>query len=164
MRTGAARLNTSSPALYARLTGRALPLVVLARACGLAVLALLVAGRPKGIRVIAALGVAAVVWGWGVARYPVLLPGTTVTLTNAGAPQATMVAITVTFIVAVLLVGPSFALRFTLQSRRLLGAGEHGALTAAAPAGHSGQAAAARPRQPSPNGHPDPPPGPRRSA
>jgi hypothetical protein len=87
MRTGAARLNTSSPALYARLTGRALPLVVLARACGLAVLALLVAGRPKGIRVIAALGVAAVVWGWGVARYPVLLPGTTVTLSNAGAPH-----------------------------------------------------------------------------
>ena len=111
-----------------------------------------------------ALGVAAVVWGWGVARYPVLLPGTTVTLTNAGAPQATMVAIIVTFIVAVLLLGPSFALLFTLQSRRLLGAGEHGALTAAAPAGHSGQAAAARPRQPPPNGHPDPPPGPRRSA
>jgi hypothetical protein len=49
--------------------GRALPLVVLAGACGLAVLALLAAGRPKGSRVIAALGVAAVVWGWGVARY-----------------------------------------------------------------------------------------------
>jgi cytochrome d ubiquinol oxidase subunit II len=151
-----AELSTSSPALYARLTGRALPPAVLAGACGLAVLALLAAGRPKGIRVIAALGVAAVVWGWGVARYPVLLPGTTVTLTNAGAPQATMVAITVVFIVAVLLVGPSFALLFTLQSRRLLGAGEHGALTAAAPAGHSGHAAAAHPRQPSPNGHPGP--------
>ena len=67
-----------------------------------------------------------------------------------------MVAIIVVFIVAVLLVVPSFALLFTLQSRRLLGAGEHGALTAAAQAGHSGQAAAARPRQPPPNGHPDP--------
>jgi cytochrome d ubiquinol oxidase subunit II len=150
-----AALSTSSPALYARLTGRALPLVVLAGACGLAVLALLAAGRPKGIRVIAALGVAAVVWGWGVARYPVLLPGTTVTLANAGAPQATMVAIIVVSVAAVLLVGPSFALLFGLQSRRLLGAGEPGAL-AAAPAGHSGQAVAARPRQPSPNGPPRP--------
>ena len=151
-----AALSTSSPALYARLTGRALPLVVLAGACGLAVLALLAAGRSKGIRVIAALGVAAVVWGWGVAQYPVLLPGTTVTLANAGAPQATMVAIIAVSVAAVLLVGPSFALLFGLQSRRLLGAGEPGALAAAAPAGHSGQAAAARPRQPSPNGPPGP--------
>ena len=63
----------------------------------------------------------------GRGQYPVLLPGATVTLTNAGAPQATMVAIIVVFIAAVLLVGPSFALLFTLQSRRLLGAGERGA-------------------------------------
>jgi cytochrome bd ubiquinol oxidase subunit II len=150
-------LSTSSPALYARLTGRALPLVVLAGACGLAVLALLTAGRPKGIRVIAALGVAAVVWGWGVARYPVLLPGTTVTLSNAGAPQATMVAIIVVFIVAVVLIGPSFALLYTLQGRRLLGAGEHGALPATNPAAHTGQPAAGRHRQqPSAREHPGP--------
>ena len=69
-------LQNSDPAFFDRLTGRALPLVVLAGVCGLAVLALLTAGRTKGIRVIAALGVAAVIWGWGVAQYPVLLPGT----------------------------------------------------------------------------------------
>jgi cytochrome d ubiquinol oxidase subunit II len=117
-----AELNTSSPALYARLTGRALPLLVVAGVCGLAVLALLTAGRPKGSRVIAALGIAAVVWGWGVAQYPVLLPRTAVTLTTAGAPHATLVALIVVFLTAVLLVGPSFALLFTLQSRRALGA------------------------------------------
>ena len=60
--------------------------------------------------------------GLGRAQYVVLLPGTTVTLTNAGAPQATLVALIVVFITAVLLVGPSFALLFTLQSRRTLGA------------------------------------------
>ena len=65
---------------------------------------------------IAALGVAAVVWGWGVAQYPVLLPGTTVTLSNAGAPQSTMVAIVVLFIVAVVLIGPSFALLFACRA------------------------------------------------
>jgi cytochrome d ubiquinol oxidase subunit II len=150
-----AELNTSSPALYARLTGRALPLVIIAGVCGLAVVALLATGRRGPVwqtltRVIAALGVAAVVWGWGVARYPVLLPGTPVTLYNAGAPHATLVALIVLAIAAVLLVVPSFALLFSMQSRRLLGGGEQGTLTAAAPTGHTGQPPAAHHRRPSP--------------
>jgi len=113
-------------AFFNRLTGRALPLVVLAGACGLAVLALLTAGRTKGTRVIAALGIAAVIWGWGVAQYPVLLPGTTVTLTNAGATQATFVALVVVAVAAVILVIPSFALLFTLQGHRVLGGNDQG--------------------------------------
>ena len=85
---------------------------------------MLTAGRTRGVRVIVALGVAAEVWGWGVAQYPVLLPGTAVTLSNAGAPNSTMTAIVVLFIVPVLLIGPSFALRFTRQNRHLRQAGE----------------------------------------
>ena len=81
------------------------------------------------------------------AQYPVLLPGTAVTLSNAGAPHATLVALVVVFIVAVLLIGPSFALLFSLQGRHLLGGGEHGALPAAVPAGNPGRAAAGRLRQ-----------------
>ena len=155
-----AALHTANPPLYARLTGRALPLVLAAGICGLAVLALLAAG-PRGwlrpgrwaglIRVIAALGVAAVVWGWGVAQYPVLLPGTTVTLSNAGAPDSTLVAIVVLAIIAALLIGPPFALLYILQGRRLLGAGEQ-APPPAATAGRAGQLAADEP--------PAPPPGP----
>jgi hypothetical protein len=76
------------------------------------------------VRVLAALGVAAVVWGWGVAQYPALLPGTGVTLTNAGAPHATLVALIVLFVVVVVLIGPSFALLFSLQSRQVLSAGD----------------------------------------
>jgi cytochrome bd ubiquinol oxidase subunit II len=129
-----AGLHGSDPALFSRLTGRALPLVILAGVCGLAVLALLTVGRPKGVRVIAAIGVAAVVWGWGVAQYPVLLPGTAVTLSNAGAPDATLVAIVVLFVVAVVIVGPSFALLYSLQGRRLLYADEVGPVLATAPA------------------------------
>jgi cytochrome d ubiquinol oxidase subunit II len=105
--------------------------VILSGVCGLVVLVLLTAGRlTHGVRIIAALGVAAVVWGWGVAQYPVLLPsasagpGAAVTLANAGAPHATLVALVVVFIAAVLLVGPSFALLFALQQRRLLSADE----------------------------------------
>jgi hypothetical protein len=64
-----AELHSSNRALYDRLTGRALPLVILAGLCGLAVLALLTTRRRAGVRLIAALGVAAVIWGWGVAQY-----------------------------------------------------------------------------------------------
>ena len=60
------------------------------------------------------------IWGWGVAQYPVLLPGTAVTLTNAGAPHTTLVAIIWLFVAAVVLVGPAFALLFSLQGRSLL--------------------------------------------
>jgi cytochrome bd ubiquinol oxidase subunit II len=126
-----AALHTSDLPLYDRLTGRALALVIVAAVFGLAVVALLTAGRRgallvAGARVLAALGVAAVVWGWGVAQYPVLLPGTGVTLSNAGAPDATMVAIIVLFAVAVVLVGPSFALLFWLHGRRVLRPGDGG--------------------------------------
>ena len=64
-----ARCSTDSPAGPCRLwswPGRL-------RAGGLRPAAV---GWPRGVRVIAALGVTAVVWGWGVAQYPVILPGT----------------------------------------------------------------------------------------
>lgn len=118
-------LHGSNPAVYETLTGRALPLVIVAGVCGLAVLAMLTAGWLRGLRVVAALGVAAVVWGWGVAQYPVLLPGTAVTLGDAGAPPTTLVALIVVFVAAVVLVGPSFGLLFALQGRRLLDADDH---------------------------------------
>ena len=132
-----AELHSSDAALFSRLTGRALPLVIIAGLCGLAVLALLTVGRPRGVRVLAAAGVAAVIWGWGVAQYPVLLPGTAVTLSNAGAPHATLVAIVVLFVVAVVIVGPSFALLFSLQGRRLLHTDDDGTVLATVPAGQS---------------------------
>jgi cytochrome d ubiquinol oxidase subunit II len=116
-------LHHSDQALFSLLTGRALGLVILAALTGLAVLALLTAGRARGIRFLAALGVAAVVWGWGVAQYPALLPGTTVTLSDAGAPHATLAALVVLFAVIALLVGPSFVLLFVLHGRQALQGG-----------------------------------------
>jgi cytochrome bd ubiquinol oxidase subunit II len=148
-----AELHGSDPALYHRLTGRALPLVVLTGVCGLAVLILLSAGRVSAgrawagrvwaVRIVAALGVAAVVWGWGVAQYPVLLPGTAVMLSNAGAPHATLVALIVLFVAVVIIIGPSFALLFTLQGRRMLDAGKAGTLAADGPMGSADRAARA---------------------
>jgi cytochrome d ubiquinol oxidase subunit II len=141
-----AELHTSNLVLFNRLTGRALPLVIIAGVCGIAVVALLTTGpttgpttrlttgRLSGVRVIAALGVAAVIWGWGVAQYPVLLPGTNVTLSNAGAPDTTLAAVVVLFVAAVVIVGPSFALLFSLQGRRLLHADDAGTVLTITPA------------------------------
>jgi cytochrome d ubiquinol oxidase subunit II len=108
--------------LYDRLTGRALPLVIVAAVTGLAVLVLLLSGyrRSMWLRALAALGVAAVVWGWGVAQYPVLLPGTGLTLTTSGAPNQTFVAIIWLFVLVVVLVAPAFGLLYVLQGRHLL--------------------------------------------
>lgn len=117
-------LHGSNHTLYHNLTGRALPLVALATACGVAVLALLTTGHRRGLRPLAALGVAAVVWGWGVAQYPTLLPGTGLTLSNGSAPNASLVALVVVVAAVVLLVAPSVVLLFRLQGRQLLGSDE----------------------------------------
>jgi cytochrome bd ubiquinol oxidase subunit II len=118
---GLLELNALDPTLFGRLTGRALPLVLLAGICGLAALGMLAAGRTAGLRVVAALGVAAVISGWGVAQYPVLLPGTGVTLSNAGAPHATLVALLVLAVAVAVIIVPSFGLLFYLHGRRQLG-------------------------------------------
>jgi cytochrome d ubiquinol oxidase subunit II len=121
-----AQLNSANPGLYGRLTGRALPFVIIAGLCGLVVVALLSTRwlRVNEARFVAAAGVGAVIWGWGVAQYPALLPHTPVTLSNAGAPHAVLVALFVLFLAAIVLIGPSFVLLFALQSRRVLEADE----------------------------------------
>jgi cytochrome d ubiquinol oxidase subunit II len=139
-----AELHSSAPALFSRLTGRALPLVIVAAVSGAALVALLTAGRwnrPAVIRFLAALAVAAVVWGWGVAQYPVLLPGTSVTLSNAGAPHATLVALVVLFVVVALVVGPSFILLFSLHGQLILQGDGDMALAGAGASGGDGAGA-----------------------
>jgi len=113
-------LHHSNHALYEGLTGRALPLLVLGAACGLAVLALLALERSTGLRALSGIGVAAVVWGWGVGQYPTLLPGTGLTLANGSAPHATLVMVVAVFGAAGLLVVPGFLLLFRLQARQIL--------------------------------------------
>jgi cytochrome bd ubiquinol oxidase subunit II len=120
-----AEIHSSNPALYHGLMHRALPLVIAGAACGFAVLALLATGRSQGLRALSVVGVAAVVWGWGIAQYPVLLPGTGLTLATASAPHSVLVTVVVIFVAAALLVGPSFLLLFSLHGRQLLEAEKH---------------------------------------
>jgi cytochrome d ubiquinol oxidase subunit II len=113
-------LHGANRQLFDSLTGRALPLVILAGACGLVVLAKLRSRRLWGVRAVTGLGVAAVVWGWGVAQYPTVLPGTSLTISNAGAPQATLTTLLVLALFAMVVVPPSFLLLFWLQGRQML--------------------------------------------
>lgn len=112
-------LHEDAPHLYDRLTGEALPLVILSGLCGLAVLVLLRRGGARGLRPLAVAALVAVIWGWGVAQYPYLLPET-LTIAQGAAPSATLTGVLIVFGVAVLLVLPSLALLFTLAQRDLI--------------------------------------------
>jgi cytochrome d ubiquinol oxidase subunit II len=75
------------------------------------------------MRPLAAGAVDAVIWGWGVAQFPYLLP-TSLRIDQAAAPDPTLVTVFVVFAVAAVLVLPSLALLYTLGQRDLLEA-EH---------------------------------------
>jgi cytochrome d ubiquinol oxidase subunit II len=118
-------LSASAPRAFDRLTGIALPLVAISIAAGIAVLALLWLRwyHALALRVTAATAVATVVWGWGLAQYPYLIPRS-LSLAAGSAPNASLVAEFVVAGLAVLLVAPGFALLYYLQQRRLLTAAE----------------------------------------
>ncbi|MCW2648757.1 MAG: cytochrome bd ubiquinol oxidase subunit [Pseudonocardiales bacterium] len=117
-------LGRVDPHVFDRLTGRALPLVILTGACGLVVLTQLTTKRVRGLRLVAWLGVASIVWGWGVAQYPIVLPGTDLSVSDAGAPSTTLNTLLVLAVIVLLLVAPSFLLLFRLQGKQLLGSDE----------------------------------------
>ncbi|MBH1938758.1 cytochrome d ubiquinol oxidase subunit II [Streptomyces sp. AV19] len=79
---GIAVLHADAPRLFTGLTHRALPLVLLSAVGGLAGVVLLVRRRYVAARASAAVAVAAVLWAWGAAQYPLMLvPDTTVAAT-----------------------------------------------------------------------------------
>jgi cytochrome bd ubiquinol oxidase subunit II len=116
---GLAVVHEDARYVYDGLVGDALPLVVASIVCGGAALALLARGRRRGTRPLAVAAVAAVVWAWGVAQHPYLLPET-LRIESAAAPEATLTALLVVFGAAVLIVAPALALLYTLHQRSLL--------------------------------------------
>jgi len=65
----------------------------------------------------------AIIWGWGVAQYPYLLPEK-LTIADGAAPSATLTSVLIVFGVAVVLVLPAIGLLFTLAQRSLVEEGE----------------------------------------
>jgi cytochrome d ubiquinol oxidase subunit II len=94
-------------------------LVVVSGVCGLVALGLLVSGRNYGLRVAAVGAGTAVIWGYFAAAFPYLLP-TSLTISEAAAPSATLTAVMIVFGAAVVLVIPSLALLYTLSQRQTL--------------------------------------------
>ncbi len=79
-------LHTTAPRVFSILTaGRALPLVVVSVLAGAGVLVLLALDKTRLTRLLAALAVTAVIWGWALAQYPLLLPPR-LTIQGAAAP------------------------------------------------------------------------------
>jgi cytochrome d ubiquinol oxidase subunit II len=95
--------------------GVALALVCVSAVAGLATLALCWASRFGLARLTAALAVAAVVVGWAAAQTPRFLPGMTVTQAAAG--HATLVALVIAVACGAVVLVPSLALLFTLFLR-----------------------------------------------
>lgn len=112
-------LRTGAPDVFAGLTGRALPLVALSIAAGIATLGLILLRRYRLLRVTAALAVTSVVAGWGWAQYPWLVPGT-LTLTEGSASPSALRALLAVAGLAVVLVVPSFAYLYWLQQHERL--------------------------------------------
>ena len=109
-----ALLHGSAPYVFGRLTGVALPLVIISVLAGAAAVTLILLRRQWLLRISGGLSVAAVLAAWGLAQYPWLFP-TTLGLAAAAAPGTSLLAEIVVIGMAALLVVPSFAFLYWLQ-------------------------------------------------
>ncbi len=103
------------------LTSRALPLVILSAVCGIGSLLLLLLTRENhnGARALAMGAVATVVFGWGVAQWPYLLP-TSLKVAAAAAPDPTLWSVVIVFLAAAVVILPSLGLLYYLDQKDLL--------------------------------------------
>jgi cytochrome bd ubiquinol oxidase subunit II len=109
-------LSYDAPELFHELAaGSALPFLVVSVAAGVGSLILLLRGLFRAVRLSAALAVTALLWGWGVAQYPQVLPG--LDLQEAAATQSVLAANLVAVVIAGILVIPSLWWLYSLFQR-----------------------------------------------
>ncbi len=120
---GLVELHAEARYVFDRLVAEGLPLVIFSALCGVGLLVVLLRGGRKPLRPLAAGAVVAVIWGWGVAQFPYLLP-TSLRIDQAAAPDPTLTIVFVVFAAAAVLVLPSLGLLYVLSQRDLLEA-EH---------------------------------------
>jgi cytochrome d ubiquinol oxidase subunit II len=115
-------VHSDAPRLWDGLTsGLGLVAIAVSALSGMTTLVLVRAGRSEPARAAAALAVAAVVAGWAIAQSPDLLPGLTVQQAAAG--HATMVAVLIAVAGGAIILAPSLGLLFRLT---LAGRFDHG--------------------------------------
>ena len=109
-------LRADARELFDDLTsGAGLAAVIVSAAGGASTIALVRAGRHEPARVSAALAVAAIIAGWGIAQSPDLLPGLTVAEGAAG--HSTLVALLISIAVGLVILVPSLILLYGLVLR-----------------------------------------------
>ena len=116
---GLVELRAEARYVFDRLVDQGLPLVVLSLLCGIGLLVTLLRGGRRPLRPLAAGAVIAVIWGWGVAQFPYLLP-TSLRIDQAAAPDPTLTVIFIVFGLAAVLVLPSLFLLYALSQRDVL--------------------------------------------
>jgi cytochrome d ubiquinol oxidase subunit II len=122
---GLVELHAEARYIFDRLIDQGLPLIILSALCGIGVLAILVssargpAPSTRLLRPLSAGAVIAVIWGWGVAQFPYLIP-TSLKIAQTAAPPDTLSTVIVVFIVAAILVLPSLGLLYWLSQKELL--------------------------------------------
>jgi cytochrome d ubiquinol oxidase subunit II len=111
---GIAVVNSDYHRLYhSLLNGEALPALIASFLAGVTTLALVWRRRFEAARYGAAVAVAAIIAGWGLARWPTILPGLTVNSGAAG--HDTLVSIVVAVLVGGAIVFPSPGILFGLE-------------------------------------------------
>src|SRR5215203_602750 len=114
-------LHDDATYVFHGLTSRAAPLVIFSALCGVGSLFLLMRSKHTGARLLAIGAVASVVLGWGVAQYPYILP-TSMKLSAAAGPDATLWSVVIVFVIAAFVILPSLGLLYYLDQRDLLAA------------------------------------------
>ncbi|RJL24216.1 cytochrome d ubiquinol oxidase subunit II [Bailinhaonella thermotolerans] len=109
-------LRADAPALYDGLTHRGLPLIVASAVLGVVALVLLALRRYLLVRAASALAVTAVIWGWPLAQYPLLLPPATDYRQAAASPVVLSTTLIVLAVGAVLVL-PSMGWLLWIQHR-----------------------------------------------
>ena len=102
--------------VYDGLVGEGMPLVIASAVCGLAALVLIRREGRRGVRPLAIAAVVAIIWGWGVAQYPYLLP-TALTIEAGAATSDTLTMVIIVFGAAAVLVLPAIGLLYALTQR-----------------------------------------------
>ena len=107
--------DDARPLFDGLMTGSGLAMVCVSAAAGLVTVASVWANRFGPARVSAALAVAAIVGGWAFAQQPHLLAG--LTIEQAAAGRATLIAVVIATVVGATILIPSLALLFSLFLR-----------------------------------------------
>jgi cytochrome d ubiquinol oxidase subunit II len=105
--------------VFQGLAQRGWPLLLASGVCGLGAILLLRQHARVATRLVAALAVAAILWGWGIAQYPFLLPTALTIADGAGAP-GTLQWLLIVFVAAAVLVVPTLVFVFRLDQKSQL--------------------------------------------